>query len=290
MPKLLVVVVTYNAMHWIERCIGSVKGSDMEAQLMVIDNGSSDGTVEYLKNCKDMLVVFNSGNPGFGAANNIGLRHALQNAYDFVYLLNQDAWVEKDTFSLLIDNWNDGYAVISPVQYTADGRVEKKFAGYSKMKEGSSSPSRSSCEVVELRMVMAAHWMVSTAALRAVGGFSPAFHQYGEDDNWVDRARYRGFRIGYLPCAGAVHDRGDRVVSKEKAMRLKCTGALVRLLNPCRPFFFRMLALPVELVGMSLKNCSTVPLKYLKDTWDRITALAEIRHASIKSGAFLNIE
>lgn len=275
-------------MRWIRRCVDSVLDSDMNADLMIIDNGSTDGTVDFVSAHKDITVVLNRENLGFGAANNIGLRHALEQNYDFVYLLNQDAWVEKDTFSLLLSCWKSDYAVISPVQRTSDGKVEKKFAIYSKMKESAEDIPCSSCEVVEIPMVMAAHWMMSVEALRIVGGFSPAFHQYGEDDNWVDRAHYHGYKIGYLPCANAVHDRGDRVVSKQKAMRLKCTGALVRLMNPRRPFFFRTLALPLELTGMALKNCSLVPFEFLRETWSRLTALADFRHASILKGAFLD--
>ena len=78
---------------------------------------------------------------------------------------------------------------------------------------------------------MAAHWLVSRGALRKVGGFSPAFRQYGEDDNYIDRLHWHGFSCGVGPAASAVHDRSGRSLPKEGRMRLKCVAPVVKLSN-----------------------------------------------------------
>lgn len=280
--RILVIVVTYNGMQWIERCIASVVGSSVPADLVVVDNGSTDGTLEYLQGRREVRLIKSGENLGFGAANNIGLQIALDEGYDFVYLLNQDAWVEKDTLELLVRHWDPRFAVVSPAQRNADGTLEKKFAKY--VGKGASC---SGCDIVPLRMVNAAHWMISRDALLTVGGFSPAFHHYGEDDNWVDRARHFGLKTGWLPCADAVHDRTDRPAPKAKRMYLKCTGALVRLMNPCQPFWLRMTLFPIELCAMAAKNRSVEPLRYLAKTWRNVTSLAHLRGESLQSCAFL---
>ena len=49
MGEVLVIVVTWNAMTWLERCLGSVRGSSVKADIMVVDNCSTDGTQEYVR-------------------------------------------------------------------------------------------------------------------------------------------------------------------------------------------------------------------------------------------------
>ena len=57
MADILVVIVTWNGMEWISRCIDSVVGSDMRADIFVVDNGSTDGTVEWLLD-KDRSLLY----------------------------------------------------------------------------------------------------------------------------------------------------------------------------------------------------------------------------------------
>ena len=100
--KILVIVVTYNGMKWVDRCLGSLSKSKIPVDVIVIDNGSTDGTPDYIAEYfPEMKIVATGENHGFGRANNIGFRHAMKNGYEYVYLLNQDAWVFPDTFGIL---------------------------------------------------------------------------------------------------------------------------------------------------------------------------------------------
>ncbi|MDE7397344.1 MAG: glycosyltransferase, partial [Muribaculum sp.] len=97
MMKILSIIVTYNGMRWIDRCIKSVLDSSISTDIYVIDNFSTDNTVEHIKKMYHRVMVYETNeNLGFGKANNIGLKYALDNSYDYVYLLNQDAWIEQD--------------------------------------------------------------------------------------------------------------------------------------------------------------------------------------------------
>ena len=102
--SILTIVVTYNAMQWVDRCLSSIRNSSLNSDALVIDNCSTDGTADYVRERYPWVeLVCSSGNQGFGAANNLGLRLALERKYDFVYLLNQDAWRKKDTLGNLGD-------------------------------------------------------------------------------------------------------------------------------------------------------------------------------------------
>ena len=98
MIKILAIVVTYNGMEWIDRCLDSLLCSTLRPDVFVVDNGSTDGTQEYVhSHFPEVFFRQNETNLGFGRANNIGLRFAIEGGYSHVYLMNQDAWVEPDT-------------------------------------------------------------------------------------------------------------------------------------------------------------------------------------------------
>lgn len=289
MTKVLAIVVTYNAMRWVERCLGSLFASRLRPDVLVVDNGSADGTREFVReHFPAAELILSDGNPGFGAANNIGLRLALERGYDFVYLLNQDAWVEKGTLSTLVAAARPDYGILSPVQNDASGRLDPWFSRKcSRYLKAASAVAPDPRLVVDVPFVMAAHWLVSRKALLEVGGFSPAFAQYGEDDNYIDRLHWRGLRCGVVPAAAAVHDRAGRKTPREKRMRLKCIAVVVRLSDPGRCWLWRRLVYPFELAGMSLKNFSLIPLRFVPELRARIPELRRLRKESGRKRAFL---
>lgn len=223
----LVVIVTFNAMNWIDRCLNSLFTSIVPLHIIVVDNGSKDGTQQYIREHFPEVGVFqNKENLGFGKANNIGLQKALDEGYDYVYLLNQDAWVMPDTIQTLIDiqKSHPEYGVLSPMQLQANEKhfdrnflcnVVRTAQCGSKMFEEDLYFSRQS-DVYEVNFVMAAHWLISRKCIETVGGFSPTFSHYGEDDNFLQRCQYWGFKVGIVPSAKAVHDREDREYSEER--------------------------------------------------------------------------
>lgn len=293
-PRVLAVVVTYNAMRWADRCLGSLLRSSLKPAVLVVDNGSSDGTREHVRLAfPEVRLECRPENPGFGAANNIGLRMALEEGFDFVYLMNQDAWVEEDTLELLAAAHRPEFGVLSPVQNTAEGAPDANFQRWcgSSLRRAGAQSGKTSMDavpgIVEVPFVMAAHWLVSRGALRKVGGFSPAFRQYGEDDNYIDRLHWHGFSCGVVPAASAVHDRSGRSLPKEGRMRLKCVAPVVKLSNPggCLPLC--LLAEPLELAAMSVKNMSAYPLGRIPALLRRYPELIRLRAASKAEGAFL---
>ena len=287
MAKVLAIVVTYNAMAWIDKCITSLKESSQPVDVLVIDNGSLDGTNEYVPDRYPEVEFLDSEeNLGFGAANNIGLRYALNEGYDFVYLLNQDAWVGTDTLEKLVKAWKPAYGILSPMQMSGKGRkMDKQFAkkcGKLIKKAPKDKP------VVEAPFVMAAHWLIPRSALETVGGFCPAFKQYGEDDNWIDRMHHFGFVVGVVRDAKAIHDRADRKPTTEQRMRLKCVAPVVKILNPAHSFAGRCITEPLELLGMTIKNFSGIPVKSIPGFVKRYKEFRALRKESLEKGAFLS--
>ena len=289
MAKVLVIIVSWNAKKWIRKCLNSVEGSSLPADVLLIDNGSTDGTLTLVrKEFPAVRILELEDNLGFGAANNRGLRIALDEGYPFAYLLNQDAWLEADTLERLVAAHKPEWGILSPMQLDARGRRDKRFDKQcSKYINPALNGYHNDSLVVEVPFVMAAHWLLSRRSIETVGGFSPAFRQYGEDDNWIDRLHWHSLRCGVVPAARAVHDRAGRRPSREKRMELKCIATVVKVSDPNRNWTWMKVREVLELVGMGIKNFSSIPWKYIPVLRGRFPELARLRAESTKKGAFL---
>lgn len=108
MANIYVIIVTYNAMKWAERCFSSLRNSSVPVQCITIDNGSTDGTQEYIKtHFPEVDFIQSPENLGFGKANNLGIEKAHKQGADFFYLMNQDAWVYPDSLQKVLDVYNN---------------------------------------------------------------------------------------------------------------------------------------------------------------------------------------
>lgn len=257
--KILVVIVAYNGLKWLEKCLGSISGAD----IFVVDNASSDGSADWVaSHFPEARLVRNTENTGFSAANNLGMQYALDNGYDFVYLLNQDAWLMPDTLEKLTkaSEAHPEYGILSPMQLRGDGMaMDYQFSKlYLKsFKDG---------DIRRVPRVMAAHWMVRCDALRRTGLFSDIFPIYGQDDNLCHRMLHEGFYTGIVPQARAIHDRAQRKEDKDKLIyRNYYMGSLVRLHNP-NVARWRAWAyiIPFTLVK-AVKYRSLAPFRYFRE-------------------------
>lgn len=241
MNKILVIIVTYNAMQWVERCFDSLRKSTVKPDVFVVDNGSMDGTQAYMQmHYPEVMFQQSETNMGFGKANNLGLQYALDNGYEYVYLLNQDAWVMPDTFNSLValSKENPEYGILSPFQMNADMyHIDRNFVE-NVLLFGSNSDICNDMynnrynEIYPAKNVMAAHWFMTRECLIKIGGFSPSFPHYAEDYNYLDRVQYRGMKTGIIPKLRVVHDRGWREDTTERKFLLMYTGFIKTLSSP----------------------------------------------------------
>lgn len=233
-------------MRWAERCFSSLKNSTVCPDIFVVDNGSTDGTQEFIKeHYPEVMFHQSEENLGFGKANNIGLQYALDHDYDYVYLLNQDAWIFPETIEKLIEisRENPEYGILSPFQMNSDlYHIDQGFV--SNVCSFTSNPDIFSDiyigkinDVYPVSGVMAAHWFMTRRCIKIVGGFSPSFYHYGEDDNYQDRVIFWNIKIGIVPKLKVVHDRGTRVDSPKSMIYNGYAFSIRQLSKPQRRFF-----------------------------------------------------
>lgn len=243
-PSVLFIIVTYNGMKWVDKCVGCLDAVSLSHEVYVVDNGSTDGTQAYIKeHYPKTIFVQSEKNLGFGKANNLGLEYALKHGFDYVYLLNQDAWVFPGTVEKLVEvqQKHTEYGILSPMQMQAnkkglDGNFAQITCSYKSNQQLISDLYLGNVkDIYDVYFAMAAHWLISRDCLEKVGGFSPSFPHYGEDDNFINRAKYHGYNVGIVPSSQAVHDRGSRKTPPKKEMYIKCFIAMIVLLSNPAP-------------------------------------------------------
>ncbi|MBO5297170.1 MAG: glycosyltransferase [Candidatus Homeothermus sp.] len=288
--KILTIIVTFNGMEWIDRCLSSVQESSLHSDIMIVDNGSTDGTVEHVQSTFNGIeIIASKENLGFGKANNIGLLKAVNNQYDYVYLLNQDAWIEKETLEKLVDihQRNPAYGILSPLQTDATKKsLDRNFVLACNDYMLSDACCGNLKEFYPTEIVMAAHWLISKDCLAKTGGFSPTFPHYGEDNNYAQRAAFHGFKIGIVTTTKGVHDRSERVMTKAKSRYLHYINGLIML--SCPRNRRGLLFLTFDYIKYFLKQPSFDYVKYYFRTLCNLREINHNRIISLQSHAFLH--
>lgn len=112
--KTIAIVVTHNRINLLKRCLEGLKLQTVKLdKVLVIDNGSSDGTKEYL----DYLGIeyIRQNNLGSAGGWHTGLKYALENRFDFAWLMDDDGFPDKNAYSVLISSFKKNYACLSSV-------------------------------------------------------------------------------------------------------------------------------------------------------------------------------
>lgn len=264
--KTLTIIVAYNFMPWIDRCLGSLRLSEVKTDVMVLDNASTDDTVATIRReYPEVMLIENGQNLGFGRANNIGMRYAIEKGYDSVLLLNQDAWIDANVLQLLANASaaNPAMGILSPIHLTGKGdKVERGFGIYSGITDLRCQPRQ---PLVQAKFIDAAIWFIPVRVLKAVGLFAPIFYHYGEDKDMANRMLYHGYGICYLPNVYGYHDREQRQVTRSGFFRAERVYFLSEYANInysfAKAFAMGVLAIGkkaiVALFHLSLRNAAS---------------------------------
>ena len=246
MPKTTVIIVTYNAMKWAERCFNSLRESSVPLDCIVIDNGSTDGTRDFIKNkFPEVDYIQSPENLGFGKANNIGIEKAYKNGADFFYLMNQDAWLYEDSIEKLLDVFEshtkkDEMGILSPMHIDGSEKLLDIFldkyiaTNFEKTRLISDLYFQNLKPYYELSFINAAHWLLPRNTIETIGGFNPYFFHYGEDVEYVNRVQFHQKKVVLVPSSKVVHD-GKQILGKVDYTKYADLGIETKIMNPNLP-------------------------------------------------------
>ncbi len=222
-----VIIVYYNGLEWIERCLQSFENSYYKDQIIVVDNHSPEKIgIELIKERFPAIKLIElNENIGFGRANNLGIEYAIEQNAEYVFLLNQDAWlIENDCVERLVEvaERNPDFGIISPVHFNStQTALDEGFGIYLSSSKNWQWASDTFFEhkkdIYELPFVNAAAWLLNLEAFKKIAFFDPDFFMYGEDVDLVNRTLFHRFKIGFVPKASIVHARENRAKSTNKS-------------------------------------------------------------------------
>lgn len=264
--RVYCIIVTYNAMKWIDKCLGSLRSSSVKIYPVIVDNNSQDETVTYINRYyPEVYLIQNNINKGFGQANNQGIEYAYKLGATHFFLLNQDAFVQEDTIEKLI-NIQDKYnlALVSPIHLNGNGDlldynyfsqtvlIENNIEYVSDLILNRTKPYYS------VFKINAAAWMLSRKTIEQIGGFDPLYFHYGEDGNYCQRIKYHKGEVVFVPGAYIHHDRirqGNMEIYKKNA-------TLMMLLFLYSDINYSVWKIDKNRIKLHLANCN-LALSYL---------------------------
>ncbi len=218
-PDVSVVVVTWNALPWLEQCLDSVRGNEV----IVVDHGSTDGTVAFVRKRYPDARVIEQENKGMGGGNNAGMRAA---GGRYFFLLNSDAWVVADGLDKLVE-FADAHpeaAIVGPRLVNTDGTLQRsvrgeptlwrlateylfirKLAPHSRLLNPLYRGDFDHDRVAEVDWLSGPALLVRREAADAVGLFDEDFFMFSEEVDWMTRFRRAGWKVLFLPEAEVMH-------------------------------------------------------------------------------------
>ncbi len=213
------VVVTYNGLPWIEQCLDSLRGTDT----VVVDHGSQDGTVSFVRERYPAVRFVEQENLGLAAGWNRGIA---ETSGDFVLIVNADAWLVGDALDRLVDvaGRRPRAAWVGPRLTYPDGSLQRSVRGFPtvwrlateylflrKLAPRTRALNAFYGAGFDHRSERAVEWtmgscmLVRRSALVDVGPFDTDFFLFSEETDWCRRAADRGWEAVFTPDAVCVH-------------------------------------------------------------------------------------
>ena len=219
MPDASAVVVTHNALPWIEQCLQSVRGEET----VVVDNGSTDGTVDLVRERFPEARLVEQENLGLAAGWNAGMAAA---SGRYFLILNADAWLTDGSLARLVAfaDARPGAAVVGPRLLNTDGTLQRSVRGFptlwrlateylflrklaprTRFLNAFYAGGFEHDEVREVEVVMGACMLVRREAVEQVGPLDEAFFLFSEETDWCWRFGRAGWKVVFFPGAECVH-------------------------------------------------------------------------------------
>lgn len=224
MNDITAVIVTRNRYAETLECISSIQNGGVRCRkIVIVDNGSTDGSGSrfrsYFEDEENVRIVENGSNRGFAAGANTGIREALKDRTEFVFLLNDDATLDSNCLGELakVMGSSEEYGLAGPaiLYHGARHKIWQGGGVFSYPRAGIVVPDKNKlyAEVTkdhnDVSFLSGCALLVKSVVFATIGMLDEDYFMYGEDTDFCLRARKAGIRLVYVPKAVAYHKIGE---------------------------------------------------------------------------------
>lgn len=230
-PLVYIIILNWNGKEHLKDCLPSVATTNYpNFKTVVVDNGSTDGSQEFVKRYFQNIELLENGkNLGFAEGNNVGVRYALNQGADYIALLNNDTEVDQNWISELVkvaeSDPNIGACATKMLMFYARtvingvGNSMALFGGAWDRGLGEKDVGQYG-NIEEVFGACAGGMMVKREVVEEVGLFDKKYFIYFEDIDWAWRIRLFGYNIVYVPSAIVYHKFGASTGGPQSVRRL----------------------------------------------------------------------
>ena len=238
-PKVAVIIPTWNTRRWLPGCLNGLRAQTFrDFQTVVVDNGSADDSVAFIKeNYPEVQVIALAENQGFAPAVNAGIRHTRS---EYVALLNVDTEPCPDWLANLVTTMDEAPpevgSLASKMLSMADPTIlddaGNSFSWYgSARKRGKGQPASDWSTEEEVLSACGGAAFYRRSFLDNTGGFDESFVSYLEDVDLGLRGQLLGYRCLYVPAAQVLHQWQGANIPRPEYVRLSTRNRLAVLLK-----------------------------------------------------------
>lgn len=218
--ELAVVVVTYNRLEWLKKNLDSLKNQTKKInKIFIIDNNSTDGTVEFLKRLKidsiDIECVYLQKNIGGAGGFYTGLKIANEQNYEWISLMDDDCILDENCYNVLFDRDLEKKDAYIPMRYSFENPNE--IIGEKKLKKLENQDEF----IVENAPFNA--FTISSELVKKIGLPEKEYFIYGDDDEYCYRIRKNNGKIKIIKNTKLYHP--NKIENPKKILFLKYTPA-----------------------------------------------------------------
>jgi len=238
LPFVYVVILTFNHCEYTLKALESLsKLTYPNYKLLVVDNRSTDGTIEAIREEFPFVeIIVNPANLGFAAGINRGLRLALNRGADFILIINNDVIVDPSMLTYLVEAMGPEIGAAAPLIYYMDDPRRIWSIGFSKhpllleMRGGARGQiDHGQWQApFEVDYLLGCAVLLNSLMLKEVGLFDEQFFFYYEDLDLSIRAQRRGYRLITVPQARIWHKgAGSAGVESEFMVYHRARGSVI---------------------------------------------------------------